>query len=96
MSVVIPEDDDDMFYTVGLLNSAGPGVDPAVIDEQNKNIFEFCKKAGINIKQYLPHHTKKKEWMKHFGKKWSVFKEMKDKFDPKMILSPGQKIFTSD
>ncbi|KAJ0676791.1 putative cytokinin dehydrogenase [Helianthus annuus] len=96
MSVAIPEEDDNMFYTVALLNSAGPTVDPSVIDNQNNRILEFCNKAGMNIKQYLPHYTKKEEWMKHFGAKWSVFKEMKDKFDPKMILSPGQRIFNSD
>ncbi|KAD0683018.1 hypothetical protein E3N88_43861 [Mikania micrantha] len=95
MSVVIPDDNEDMFYTVALLNSAGASVDPSVIDEQNRQILEFCDKAGINIKQYFPHYTNKQQWMKHFGKKWSLFKEMKEQFDPKNILSPGQRIFNS-
>ncbi|MFS7914721.1 putative cytokinin dehydrogenase [Helianthus anomalus] len=51
MSVAIPEEeDDDMFYTVALLNSAGPAVDPSVIDKQNNRILEFCDKARIYIK----------------------------------------------
>ncbi|KAD2393808.1 hypothetical protein E3N88_40785 [Mikania micrantha] len=95
MSVVIPDDNEDMFYTVALLNSAGSSVDPSVIDEQNKQILEFCDKAGINIKQYFPHYTNIQQWMNHFGKKWSLFKEMKEQFDPKNILSPGQRIFNS-
>nr|GEW79162.1 cytokinin dehydrogenase 3-like [Tanacetum cinerariifolium] len=86
MSVVIPEDNDDMFYTVALLNSAGGTVDPAVIDKQNNDILEYCKKNGIMIKEYFPHYKKKQEWMKHFGKKWSVFNERKELFDPKKIL----------
>ncbi|PWA67666.1 cytokinin oxidase 3 [Artemisia annua] len=96
MSVVIPEDNDDMFYTVALLNSAGGTIDPAVIDKQNNDILEYCRKNGIMIKEYFPHYKKKEEWMKHFGKKWSVFKERKEQFDPKMILSPGQGIFNSE
>ncbi|KAI3711557.1 hypothetical protein L1987_70096 [Smallanthus sonchifolius] len=95
MSVVIPEDD-DMFYTAAILNAAGPAVDPAVIEEQNKKILEYCNKSGIKIKQYFPHYTRKVGWMKHFGNKWSAFKERKEQFDPKMILSPGQRIFNSD
>ncbi|XP_076926206.1 cytokinin dehydrogenase 2-like [Bidens hawaiensis] len=96
MSVVTPEDDDNMFYTVGLLNAAGPTTDPTVIEKQNKKILDYCEKAGIKIKQYLPHYTNKAGWMNHFGNKWSVFKAMKEQFDPKMILSPGQKIFNLD
>lgn len=95
MSVVIP-DDEDIFYVVDLLNAAGGTVDPAAIDKQNNDILEFCQKNGIKIKEYLPHYTKKEEWIKHFGKKWTVFKERKDQFDPKMILSPGQRIFNSE
>ncbi|KAL4589506.1 hypothetical protein LXL04_002413 [Taraxacum kok-saghyz] len=95
MSVVIPEDDDDMFYTVALLNSATGAKDWATIDEQNTKILEFCDKSGIKVKQYFPHYGKREEWMKHFGKKWGVFKERKAQFDPKMILSPGQRIFNS-
>ncbi|KAI3790060.1 hypothetical protein L2E82_02873 [Cichorium intybus] len=96
MSVVIPEDDDDMFYTVALLNSAGGAKDWETIDNQNTEILQFCDKSGIMVKQYFPHYSKKKEWMKHFGNKWDVFKERKAQFDPKMILSPGQNIFNSE
>ncbi|KAK9060816.1 hypothetical protein SSX86_021522 [Deinandra increscens subsp. villosa] len=96
MSVATPEEDDNIFYTVALLNSAASTTDPSVIDKQNKEILAFCDKAGIKIKQYLPHYKNKEEWMEHFGKKWSVFKKMKEQFDPKMILSPGQSIFNHD
>jgi cytokinin dehydrogenase len=32
-------------------------------------------------------------WQQHFGAKWSRIAELKAKFDPQAILSPGQKIF---
>ncbi|CAK7352554.1 unnamed protein product [Dovyalis caffra] len=90
MSVVIPEE--DIFYTVGFLHSSGFN-DWQAYDDQNKDILEFCEKAGIEIKQYLPHYTCNKEWLNHFGSKWKKFRERKVQFDPKMMLSPGQRIF---
>ncbi|WOG94239.1 hypothetical protein DCAR_0313532 [Daucus carota subsp. sativus] len=90
MSAVTP--DEDIFYSVGLLCS-GDNDNWKAMDEQNKDILEFCEKAGIRFKQYLPHYTTREEWIDHFGEKWSIFQERKTMFDPKMILSPGQRIF---
>ncbi|KAJ0772323.1 putative cytokinin dehydrogenase [Helianthus annuus] len=94
MSSVISEEDGDVFYTVGLLHAARNVEDLKMIENQNKKILELCDEIGIKIKQYLPRYNDtKEEWMKHFGAKWSLFEERKTKYDPKMILSPGQKIF---
>ncbi|XP_009602355.1 cytokinin dehydrogenase 3-like [Nicotiana tomentosiformis] len=90
MSVVIPEE--DTFYCVGLLHSSRFN-DWEVLDGQNEEIINCCEKAGLNVKQYLPHYKTKEAWMNHFGKKWKIFQQRKSQFDPKMILSPGQKIF---
>nr|BAM74651.1 cytokinin oxidase/dehydrogenase [Torenia fournieri] len=93
MSAVVP--DEDIFYTLGLLHSCR--VDESEdFDRLNNKIMEFCEKAGIRIKQYLPHYKSKEDWAKHFGDKWKIFQERKLKFDPEMILSPGQKIFNYD
>ncbi|KAI3709666.1 hypothetical protein L2E82_39432 [Cichorium intybus] len=94
MSATIPDEDEDVFYTIGLLHSARNTEDGKIIEHQNKRILKVCDEIGIKIKQYLPrHYTTKEEWMKHFGAKWSFFEETKTKYDPKMILSPGQRIF---
>ncbi|KAK6944817.1 Cytokinin dehydrogenase 1, FAD/cytokinin binding domain [Dillenia turbinata] len=91
-SAVLP--DEDVFYTVGFLHASGfDGWKP--LDEQNEEILRFCDEAGIEVKQYFPHYTTKEAWESHFGSKWKTFKEMKKKFDPKNILSPGQGIFTA-
>lgn len=92
MSAVIPEE--DTFYCVGLLYTGGMN-DWEVLDELNEEILKFCDEdaAGNRIKQYLPHYKTREDWMKHFGKKWNGFQENKARFDPKMILSPGQRIF---
>ncbi|XP_010254443.1 PREDICTED: cytokinin dehydrogenase 3-like [Nelumbo nucifera] len=92
MSSVIP--DEDIFYHLALLRSSGIH-DLEFFQRQNREILEFCDKAGIEIKQYLPHHESKAEWIKHFGPKWNTFKARKAMFDPKAILSPGQRIFNS-
>ncbi|KAJ8568711.1 hypothetical protein K7X08_030933 [Anisodus acutangulus] len=90
MSVVIPEE--ETFYCVGLLHSCG-FQDCESLDGQNEEILNYCRKSDLEIKQYLPHYRTKEAWKNHFGKKWEVFEQRKSQFDPKMILSPGQKIF---
>ncbi|KAI4376532.1 hypothetical protein MLD38_014282 [Melastoma candidum] len=89
-SAVVPEE--DLFYTVGFLQSSGPE-DWRDIDLQNEELLRFCDEAQMGIKQYIPNYDTGEEWKKHFGSKWSSFQEAKSKFDPKMILSPGQGIF---
>ncbi|WVZ10335.1 hypothetical protein V8G54_014865 [Vigna mungo] len=90
MSASIP--DEDVFYTVGFLHSSGFDSWKAY-DAQNREILEFCRDAGIKVKQYLPNHSTQEDWTNHFGAKWMKFLERKHQFDPRMILSPGQKIF---
>ncbi|MBA0568085.1 hypothetical protein Golob_005601 [Gossypium lobatum] len=92
MSAVIP--DEEIFYTVGLLQSSGFD-DWRTFEDQNKEILLFCEKAGIKVKQYLPHYTTQEGWVNHFGSKWSTFQKRKLQFDPKLLLSPGQRIFNS-
>ncbi|CAA0834974.1 Cytokinin dehydrogenase 3 [Striga hermonthica] len=92
MSAVIP--DEEIFYTLGLLSSCGPH-EVEGFQKLNEEIIDFCEKCDINIKQYLPSYSSKEDWKKHFGSKWDIFQERKAKFDPNMILSPGQRIFNS-
>ncbi|KAL3322977.1 hypothetical protein AABB24_040194 [Solanum stoloniferum] len=91
MSTMIPEE--EIFYCVGLLHSSSDYNDCKILDNQNEEILNYCDKVGLNIKQYLPHYKTREDWIKHFGKKWNIFQQRKDQFDPKMILSPGQRIF---
>ncbi|KAL8498120.1 hypothetical protein ACS0TY_021448 [Phlomoides rotata] len=92
MSAVVPEGE-DIFYTVGLLHTSSTSESAGVFDDLNKQILEFCEKAGIKIKQYLPHYESNEDWKKHYGSKWDTFQLRKTLFDPRMILSPGQTIF---
>jgi cytokinin dehydrogenase len=84
--------DEEIFYTFGLLRSATRD-NLQNLEEQNNKILQFCISAGIKYKQYLPHYTTKEGWMEHFGAKWDNFSEMKLKYDPKLILSPGSTIY---
>ncbi|KAL3625359.1 Cytokinin dehydrogenase [Castilleja foliolosa] len=94
MSAVIPEEE-EIFYTLALLTTCGPSESEA-FDKLNSQIIDFCEKSDIKIKQYLPSYNSKQEWKNHFGPKWPTFQERKLKFDPRMILSTGQRIFNSD
>ncbi|XP_030530037.1 cytokinin dehydrogenase 3 [Rhodamnia argentea] len=90
MSAVVP--DEDVFYTVGFLHSSGFD-DWQRFDLQNKELLSFCEDAGIEVKHYLPNFGNEQEWTRHFGSKWRTFCNRKTRFDPKMIFSPGQRIF---
>ncbi|KAM3215980.1 hypothetical protein P3L10_025420 [Capsicum annuum] len=91
MSAVIPEE--DTFYCVGFLHSSSGHDECKILDNQNEEILKYCDNVVLNIKQYLPHYKTKEDWIKHFGKKWNIFQQRKNQFDPKKILSPGQRIF---
>lgn len=90
MSAVVPEE--DVFYAVGFLRSAG-FENWEAYDQENMEILKFCEDANMGVIQYLPYHSSQEGWVKHFGPRWNIFVERKYKYDPKMILSPGQNIF---
>ncbi|XP_074578378.1 cytokinin dehydrogenase 7-like [Curcuma longa] len=92
MSAVTPNE--EIFYSIGLLRSATSG-EWQELERQNEEILGFCHERGIELKQYLPHYTAQSDWANHFGHKWDKFVELKRRYDPKAILSPGQQIFSS-
>ncbi|CAN1750218.1 Cytokinin dehydrogenase 3, partial [Linum perenne] len=90
MSAVIPNE--DVFYAFSLLSETNTD-DLQKHFDQNAAVLEYCEKTGIKISQYLPSYSTQQAWIEHFGPKWATFLERKAQFDPKFILSPGQKIF---
>ncbi|KAF8705743.1 hypothetical protein HU200_030945 [Digitaria exilis] len=91
MSAATPAE--DVFYVVSLLFSSVAN-DLERLQAQNQRIVRFCDLAGIEYKSYLARYTSRGDWVRHFGSdKWKWFVEMKNKYDPKKLLSPGQDIF---
>ncbi|KAK8961652.1 Cytokinin dehydrogenase 9 [Platanthera guangdongensis] len=96
-SVVIP--DEGVFYLVAFLWSAPLSSGQDSLEKtltQNERILEFCKKANIQIKQYLPYYRTEEDWKSHFGPRWEEFKQKKQEYDPLAILAPGQRIFQKE
>ncbi|KAK3164103.1 hypothetical protein QOZ80_1AG0012730 [Eleusine coracana subsp. coracana] len=94
MTAMTPDEgEDDVFYAVAQLFTAVTPADVARLEAQNRRILRFMDHAGIGYKEYLPHYTVRGDWVRHFGAKWSRIVEMKNKYDPKRLLSPGQEIF---
>ncbi|XP_060183942.1 cytokinin dehydrogenase 1 isoform X1 [Lycium barbarum] len=94
-SMVTPEE--DIMYLIAFLSSAMPsstGKDGLEhILDKNKKILNFCQKAHIGMKRYLPHYTTQEDWKVHFGPRWETFARRKSTYDPLAILAPGQRIF---
>ncbi|XP_019417543.1 PREDICTED: cytokinin dehydrogenase 3-like [Lupinus angustifolius] len=91
MSAVTP--DEDIFYALGFFRASFANGEVEASEAQNEEILEFCKDAGIQAKVYLASYKTQEKWVEHYGSKWELIKDRKDEFDPKKILSPGQKIF---
>lgn len=87
--------DNDVFYAVGLLRSAVVVDDVERLEKENEAVLAFCHNEDIECKQYLPYYTSQDGWQRHFGAKWSRVADLKAKYDPHRILSPGQRIFSS-
>ncbi|VVB16255.1 unnamed protein product [Arabis nemorensis] len=90
MSTSIPNE--DVFYAVGFLRSANFD-NWEDYEKENMEILKFCEDAKTGVIQYLPYYSSQKGWVRHFGPRWNIFVERKYRYDPKMILSPGQNIF---
>ncbi|WOK93556.1 cytokinin dehydrogenase 4 [Canna indica] len=93
-SAMIPEE--EIFYLVAFLSSAPASSGYNSLEnalKQNERILDYCKKAGIQMKQYLPYYTTQEEWKGHFGARWETFAHRKSIYDPLSILAPGQRIF---
>ncbi|XP_062217301.1 cytokinin dehydrogenase 7-like [Phragmites australis] len=95
MTAVTPAADEGVFYAVGLLRSALSADDVQQLERENESVLAFCDEAGIECKQYLAHYASQDGWQQHFGAKWGRIAELKAKYDPHAILSPGQRIFPS-
>ncbi|KAE8768522.1 cytokinin oxidase/dehydrogenase [Hordeum vulgare] len=93
MTAVTPPTREDVFYTVGLLRSALSTNELERLQRENQSVLAFCDKEGIECKQYLPHYTCQDGWRRHFGPKWRKITQLKAKYDPHAIMSPGQRIF---
>lgn len=92
---MIPEE--DIFYLVAFLASAVPSSNgPDGLEHilsQNKRILEYCERADLGVKQYLPHYSTQEEWRVHYGPQWEIMLQRKSVYDPLAILAPGQGIF---
>ncbi|OIV97401.1 hypothetical protein TanjilG_17585 [Lupinus angustifolius] len=92
MSSVIP--DEHIFYALAFFRATGfDKVEVESSEAQNQHILEFCKDNGIKSKVYLASYKTQEEWVEHYGSKWKIIEKRKAEFDPKRILSPGQRIF---
>ncbi|KAJ1691159.1 hypothetical protein LUZ63_015314 [Rhynchospora breviuscula] len=93
MSAVTPNE--EVFYRADFLWTSEAANETKSIAKKNKQIQNICEKYNFGCKEYLPHFTNQIAWQKQFGEKWEKFVSRKMKYDPKALLSPGQRIFTT-
>lgn len=87
--------DEEICYLVGILWTAPPD-DRSAIEAQvaaNRALFEQARELGgvhypIGSIPFSP-----ADWRQHFGADWQRFRGQKARYDPRQVLTPGQRIF---
>jgi FAD/FMN-containing dehydrogenase len=86
--------DEEICYLFGILRTAPPH-DLTVVDVQvaaNRVLFEQARALGgthypIGSVPFSP-----TDWRQHFGADWPHFLSLKERYDPRQVLTPGQGI----
>jgi len=61
--------------------------------DRNRALFEKARDAGGTRYPIGSLEFDKQDWKRQYGKDWNDFKNMKKRFDPDGILTPGPGIF---
>jgi len=84
--------DEPTVYLFSLLRSAAPAQVPDLLSK-NRAIYEALRDLGG--KRYAASCVpfSPADWQDHFGDAWPTFAELKQRFDPRGILTPGPNMF---
>jgi FAD/FMN-containing dehydrogenase len=86
---------DRQFFVVGLLRSADVGDDAMIsrMVENNRSWFERVSDAGGKLYPICAVPLSPPDWQAHFGASWQTLAEAKRQYDPRNLLTPGQRMF---
>ncbi|MEJ3654830.1 FAD-binding protein [Actinomycetes bacterium KLBMP 9759] len=89
-SLRLPEaDGSDWVYLFTLMTTTRPGGDPGHVLRRNRELFERARAAGgvrypIESVEFGP-----ADWQAHYGARWPHVVELKRRYDPASIMTPG-------
>ena len=93
----VPDTGSDWTYLFDILtSSSGPGANPAFVSKmlaRNRKLFEKARAAGGTRYPIGSIPFDHRDWVVQYGKVWDRFVELKNRFDPDDILTPGLGIF---
>lgn len=95
-SLVLPEPDGSEWVYLLTVMTAGPHVDASFGTDmlsRNRDLFERARAAGgtrypIESVDFGPD-----DWRAHYGERWPLLVELKRRFDPDGIMTPGPGVF---
>jgi FAD/FMN-containing dehydrogenase len=92
----VPDGTEWVFLFDILTAAAAPGFDAAFqrrMLDRNRALFEKARRAGGTRYPIGSLEFDKQDWKRQYGSDWNDFKNMKKRFDPEGILTPGPGIF---
>ncbi len=92
----IPEGDEWFFLFDILTAAAAPGPDPAFQARmlgRNRRLFDKARRMGGFRYPIGAIEFDHEDWVRHYGDEWATLVELKQRFDPDGILTPGPGIF---
>jgi cytokinin dehydrogenase len=92
----VPDRTEWVFLFDILTAAAAPGFDPAFqrrMLDRNRRLFEKARRAGGTRYAIGSLEFDKQDWRRQYGKDWNDFSNLKQRFDPKGLLTPGPGIF---
>jgi cytokinin dehydrogenase len=80
-------------WLFSLLRTTVPPADPLAQGAENRVLYERTRHAGGKRYPIGSVPLTRRDWIDHFGRDWPAFVAAKAAWDPRRILSPGQRIF---
>lgn len=83
-------------FAFNILRTAAPATTEIVQQmlADNRSLYEEAVAVGGNRYAIGAIPFRKRDWRRHFGRRWSSLVRAKARFDPHRVLTPGQRIFT--
>ncbi|MCP2263469.1 FAD-binding protein [Promicromonospora thailandica] len=91
--VQVPEG--PVFFLLALLRAVSPPDDAEAerLVADNDALYARVRAAGGTQYPVNALHLTTADWRAHYGERWPVVRQAKDRYDPRRVLTPGQGIF---
>lgn len=85
--------DEPVVFVLGLFRLAADAATAERMVAANRALYDRAVAAGGTVYPIDAIPLAAADWRAHYGRRWHTFAERKRRFDPRGVLTPGQRIF---